>query len=300
MYPFFQTIKLMRLYQWNKNFFVFTGVIFAHLLDNSLILYKATLTFLAFSLISSAVYIFNDYTDRESDKLHPIKKYRPLAAGTLSVHFAFWLMLCLLILSLTLAYIVSITVFYFLLVYFINNLAYSMVFKHIVVLDVMFVASGFLLRLLSGTIGLDIKPSLWLILCGTTVALFLALGKRKAELNSQDKPHSSAEIHNQSDVHRKVLKDYNSGLLDFLIFTAAASTIITYVLYTIDPVTVTLHQTDTLIYTLPFVIYGIGRYLIRIYRDSLGSDPSHDLFTDPHIILTVAAWIMVSIYLIRV
>lgn len=300
MYPFFQTIKLMRLYQWNKNFFVFTGVIFAHLLDNSLILHKATLTFLAFSLISSAVYIFNDYTDRESDKLHPTKKYRPLAAGTLSVHFAFWLMACLLILSLTLAYIVSITVFYFLLIYFINNLAYSMVFKHIVVLDVIFVASGFLLRLLAGTIGLGIKPSVWLILCGTTVALFLALGKRKAELNSLDKPHSSTEIENQSGVHRKVLKQYSSGLLDFLILIAAASTIITYLLYTIDPVTVALHQTDMLIYTLPFVIYGIGRYLVRIYRDSFGGDPSHDLFTDPHIILTVVAWIMVTINLIRI
>lgn len=302
MFKFLQAVKLIRLYQWNKNFFVFTGVIFAHHLDDTWYLQQAILTFFAFSLISSAVYIFNDYVDRESDRQHPSKKFRPLAAGTLSVNFAFMLLALFISLSILIAYFVSVTVLSLLLLYFIINLAYSLALKHIVILDVILIAFGFLLRLLAGTVGLAIDPSIWLIICGTAVALFLAFCKRKAELlalnKSKTSPSSPTTPKQVINSHRQVLKDYNPKLLNFLIFASAISTIISYTLYTLDPVTIQLHQTNKLIFTLPFVIYGIARYLVRIYRDSIGGDPSHDLFSDPHIIITVAAWIAVTISLI--
>ena len=284
-------VKLLRPHQYLKNGFVLIGPLFASQWDGGTLL-SAGLAFLAFCAMASGVYVLNDILDIESDRAHPVKCNRPLPSGTVSLGFAKGLFVALILVSVLLAVQVSHWVVGFVLTYLLINLFYSWRLKHVVILDVFLISSGFMLRIFAGTVGLGIAPSSWLLLCGLMVTLFLGFAKRRAELLmvQSDKNGSSG------NATRKVLDDYSAEILDQFLAVTAACTVISYGLYTVSPQTVELHGGTTLIYTLPFVIYGIFRYVFLLHRKSRGNDTAKDLVTDPHMILTGMGWFATTIW----
>jgi 4-hydroxybenzoate polyprenyltransferase len=175
-----------------------------------------------------------------------------------------------------------------LLIYVLINVAYSLGLKHVVVLDVFVIASGFMLRILAGTAGIDIPPSQWLLLCGLMIALFLGFSKRRAELY--------ASVGDKT--HRRVLNNYQPVILDKMIVITATCVILTYSLYTMNPITIQTHKTDALIYTVPFVMYGIFRYMYSLHNQSGGTEPSREIFRDPHVLFSIVGWLAVTLWLI--
>ena len=281
--------RLIRPTQWTKNLFILVGITFSNQWNNSDLIMGTIVAVIAFSLISSSVYIMNDLIDLERDQFDPIKRYRPLAAGVIPPYIARLLLFAFFSVGLILGSIVSSIILGFLVIYFIQNIIYSKVLKHIVILDAFSIAFGFMLRIFTGTWGLGIEPSRWLLLSGFMVTLFLGFGKRLAESN---------ELSVRSVAHRPVLKSYSVGLLTQLIDITAGSVIISYSLYTVDLLTVALHQTTALIYTVPLVIYGIFRYLFLIHKGESG-DPSRLVIKDPHIIMTVCVWISSVVWILN-
>lgn len=282
--------KLLRPHQYIKNTFVFIGVIFSHqwLMSNILM---ALLAFACFSAVASAVYVLNDLVDIEADKAHPTKKNRPLPSGKISKKQAYLLLAILLACSFVpLLVIQKWLLAGILLFYFIMNIAYSFYLKHIVLLDIFIISAGFMLRILAGTIGLDIEPSEWLLLCGMMLTLFLGFSKRTSELMQSDQADQAFK-----GSTRKVLAEYNYGLLNQLTSICAACTVMSYGLYTVSDSTTQLHGTQQLIYTLPLVIYGIFRYLYMTQRHAKGTDTSKDLLTDKHLLITAILWVGLTI-----
>jgi len=282
-------LRLMRPHDWVKNGFVFTGLLFGHMWHSASLVYQVVAAAVGFSLISSGTYILNDVVDREHDRRHPSKKHRPLAAGTVSASAATMLAIALWMAGLALGLWASRSVTLFLSTYVIMNVAYSFWLKHVVVIDVFIIAAGFMLRILAGTIGVGIHPSRWLLLCGLMVTLFLGFAKRRAELNTL--------LHGEA-THREVLDDYGPVFLDTMIAISAAGVIMSYSLYTLSPDTIRIHATENLIYTVPFVLYGIFRYIYLLHHRSGGGDPSRELARDPHILITMGAWLLVTLWLI--
>lgn len=282
-------VRLMRPHQWAKNAFVFVGVVFGHAWMQFDVVLSAVLAAAAFSLTSSAIYIVNDYADRERDQLHPRKRLRPLASGRVTPQAAFVLAGVLAVAAAAIAagagkIVVSIVVAYALM-----NLAYSFSLKGIVILDVFIIAAGFILRILAGTLAIGIYPSQWLIVCSLFLTLFLGFTKRRAELLSAGSDFL---------IHRKVLLAYNASLLDKMISVCACAALMCYALYTTSPVTEAIHNTDKLVYTLPFVVYGFFRYLYLLHARHAGTDTSVDLARDRHLIVTLAGWFATTAWLI--
>lgn len=277
-------LKLLRPHQYLKNGFVLLGPLFAHQWSADTLL-PALLVFMAFCAIASAVYILNDILDLEADRQHPLKCKRPLASGVISIQLGQIFFVALAALSLGLTLFVSSWVTLFVCIYLLINVLYSLKLKHVVILDVFIISAGFMLRILAGTVGLEIEPSAWLLLCGLMVTLFLGFSKRRAELLMLE-----SEGHN-SNVTRKVLDDYSPAMLEQFITVTAACTILSYGMYTVSENTVAIHQSTDLIFTLPFVVYGIFRYLYLLHKKSRGTDTASDLLTDPHLLLTVSGWI---------
>jgi 4-hydroxybenzoate polyprenyltransferase len=282
-------LRLMRPHQWVKNSFVLTGLLFGHAWHSPALVTQAIIAFVSFCLISSTVYIFNDIVDIEQDRHHPSKRKRPLPSGKLKISTAAIFAAFLGATALTLAYFASTTVVVILLIYAAMNLAYSLKLKHVVILDVFIIATGFMLRILAGTLGLGIPPSQWLLLCGLMVTLFLGFSKRRAEIIALSEDKSA---------HRKVLEDYSPVLLDKMIVVTAAGLIMSYSLYTMNPETIRIHGTANLIYTVPFVIYGVFRYIFLLHNQSSGGDPSKDLVRDPHMLVVLLGWLIATIALI--
>ncbi len=285
----FELLRLMRPYQWVKNTFVFTGLLFGHAWHDMALVTQVGLSFVSFCLISSAVYIINDIVDAEEDRLHPQKLERPLASRTVSVIHAAILALLLSVLGLGLAFFASQTVLFILAGYTLMNIAYSLWLKHVVILDVFIIATGFMLRILAGTLGVGIPPSQWLLLCGLMVALFLGFTKRRAEIIA---------LNDGGTAHRKVLEHYSPVLLDMMIAIAAAGLIMSYSLYTMSPDTMRIHNTANLVYTVPLVMYGVFRYIFLLHHRSKGGDPSHDLVRDHHLLTAVGLWLVATIWMI--
>jgi len=289
MYIVIHLLKLMRPHQWTKNLFVFTGLIFGHAWTDSALVQSVILAAIAFSLLSSGVYIMNDIVDAESDRQHPKKKFRPIAAGNVAVVVAGSWALVLMLVALVLGWLVSVEVVALLLAYLVLNAGYTAGLKQIAVLDVFLIATGFMLRILVGTEGVGIPPSHWLLLCGLMITLFLGFTKRRAEL---------AVAEESGTTTRKVLRQYDAGLLDSYIAITATGAVLAYSLYTVNPETIRIHGTAGLIYTVPFVAYGIFRYILRLHTHRRGEDPARELITDPHIVVTVLSWIIVVLWLI--
>ncbi len=285
-----EILRLMRPHQWLKNGFVLIGIFFAHAWHDDAVVSAVLLSVVAFCLMSSAVYVVNDLTDIKADQQHPTKRFRPLAAGKVSVPFAMVLAVVLFVVALLAAWLASPSVMIIILCYLILNLAYSWRLKRVVILDVFIIAAGFMLRILAGTSGIGIAPSSWLLLTGLMVTLFLGFSKRRSELAVMQ--HGGAST-------RSVLKNYSLPMLDLMIGVCSAGVVMAYSLYTMSAETIAIHQTDKLVYTVPFVLYGLFRYLYRNFADDLGEDPARDLLRDPHLLLTVIGWALVTLWLFQ-
>jgi 4-hydroxybenzoate polyprenyltransferase len=276
-------IRLLRPHQWLKNGFVFVGLLFGHAWLEPQKVAAAGVAFLAFSLTASTVYVLNDLVDREEDRLHPEKRYRPLAAGLVEVRTALAAAAVCLAVGMTLGLAGGGTLATILSGYLLLNLAYSYGLKHVVVLDVFIIAAGFMLRLLAGTVGVGIAPSHWLLLCGLMLTLFLGFAKRRAELSA---------LLQESVRHRRVLEHYTPAMLDQFTTLTATATIIAYGLYTVSPETVALHGTTGLMASVPFVLYGLLRYLFLLHRRDGGGDPARELLTDRHLQIAFLGWLV--------
>lgn len=283
-------LRLMRPHQWVKNSFVLVGLLFGHAWNNTALATQVLLAFAAFCLMSSAVYTINDMADLEQDRHHPKKSKRPLASGRIPITAAALLAALLSGSSLALALMASQTVMYILGGYALMNIAYTLRLKHVVILDVFIIAAGFMLRILAGTLGVGIPPSQWLLLCGLMVTLFLGFTKRRAEILALNDDSKTS--------HRKVLEHYSPVLLDKMIGITAAGLIMSYSLYTMSPDTIRIHGTANLIYTVPFVMYGIFRYIYLLHHQNRGGDTSHDLVRDIHLLGVVTGWLATTLWLI--
>lgn len=289
MNPF---IRLLRPHQYVKNGFVFLGVIFSGQWDQT-ILMSAGLVFLAFCAIASSVYIMNDILDVEADRLHPTKKNRPIASGAVPVLVGWVLAGILALLAIGFSLLISLWAAACVLVYAVLNVGYSLQWKHIAVLDVFIISAGFMLRILAGTVGLGISPSSWLLLCGLMLTLFLGFAKRRAELLALEEAGIT-----DAALTRRVLDDYRPAMIEQFMAISAASAILTYSLYTVSPETIAKHGTDALIYTVPFVVYGIFRYIFLLHSHGKGNDTARDLFLDRHLLATVAGWMTVTVWIL--
>jgi 4-hydroxybenzoate polyprenyltransferase len=281
-------LAALRPKQWTKNAFVLVGPLFGHRWAGDDLVHAA-LAFIAFCLASSAVYVYNDWIDREADRHHPLKRSRPIAAGRLSPLAVVALGLLCCAGACALAASIGPSMLFLISAYFGLNIAYTIWLKHVVIADVFAIAGGFQLRLFGGTVGLGIPPSHWLLLCGFALTLLLALGKRRGELVTRGE-HSGNT--------RSVLGDYSLALIDQLLAVCATLTLAAYGLYTISPDTVAVHGAVDLPYTIPIVTYGVFRYLVVLRGDSDG-DPSRLLFTDRQLQVTAVLWLAAVVWVMR-
>ncbi len=277
---------LMRPYQWVKNAFVFVPLIFSKNLLVPGLFYKSLLAFVAFCFAASAVYVINDVADREFDRLHPIKRDRPIAAGTVGIGEGWSLSVLLLALSLLLLFIEGSPLNLSLVVvgYVAINIFYSFGLKRIVLIDLFVIATGFILRILAGGYAIDVNVSSWLIMTTLFLSIFLGVAKRRSEfvLISKDTDETT----------RKVLSDYDLGLIDQILSISAASVIIAYALYTVSERTVHAFHTEALIFTTIFVTYGVFRYLYLVHKTGLGENPTKVLLTDRPMILNTVFYVV--------
>jgi len=287
-----ELLRLLRPHQWVKNGFVFVGLLFSDVGDDWKLRGSVLLAAAGFCLMSGCVYALNDVLDREADRAHPLKRKRPLASGTVNLGQAYALAFVCGTAGLALGAAASAIVVAILLAYLALNLAYSAGLKNIAILDVFIIAAGFMLRIFAGTWGVNIVPSYWLLLCGLLLTVFLGFAKRRAELMAGDGNGSDGAG------QRAVLYDYTPALLDTMMAISAAGVIVSYSLYTVSPDTIALHRTDKLIYTLPFVLYGLFRYIFLVHRRG-GEDPAWTLLSDAHMLVVVALWLGVTLWLIR-
>jgi 4-hydroxybenzoate polyprenyltransferase len=285
-------VQVLRPYQWTKNLIIFAAVLFSptQLAKNPAAWVKIIQAFAAFCLMSGAIYVINDIFDLENDKVHPEKRKRPIAAGLISVSFAWFYGLGLAVIAAFWGFALESSYGWVLVAYFVINLAYSMGVKHIVILDILFLSMGFVLRALGGVLVLShlmthFYLSSWLALCALLLSMFLVLGKRRHEMIMLD---------NNAALHRQILGSYSISFLDQLISVVCAATIISYCLYTISEDTLKLYHTKNLFLTVPFVIYGVFRYMYLIYKKTEGGDPSRLLFRDLPTLINVFLWIIVS------
>lgn len=276
-------LRSMRPRQWVKNLLVFAGVIFARKFTEPFEVLRTVGAFIAFCLVCGGVYIINDLKDKENDRSHPKKRLRPIASGRLGTVPAVSAGVFLLVIGLTGGWFLDWRFGLTLAVYFLLQLTYSFGLKRIVVLDVMVVASGFALRAISGTFVVYVEISPWLFVCTILLALFLALAKRRHEL---------LFLSGDGISHRSVLGKYSETLLDQMIAVATSATVVTYCLYTIAPETARKLGTHNLIFTVPFVLYGIYRYLYLVYREEEGGVPEKVLFTDLPLLIDIGLWLV--------
>ncbi len=274
-------LKTMRPRQWAKNGFLFAGLFFDRQLTNLPALIRTFAGFLLFCLLSGTIYIINDLADLEADRLHPRKKMRPLPSGKLSVRVAQWAIIILLSIIFPLAYWLAPEFAIFALLYFLLNLAYSFWIKHIPILDVLLLASFYVLRVGAGVTLIHVSRfSPWLYVFTTFLALFLGVGKRRTEL--------TAIAANGANVQRRVLDGYTLPFLDQMNIIVSSMTIITYSLYTFSAPN--LPDNHAMMLTIPFVIYGIFRYLYLIQVMQTGEAPEEVLFSDRPLQLTIFLW----------
>jgi 4-hydroxybenzoate polyprenyltransferase len=282
-------IQLLRPHHWVKNGFVLAGLLFGHAWGEPQLLVSALAATAAFCLVSSAVYAFNDARDAERDREHPEKNQRPVARGAISARAAHAIAALLALAGLALAAWSSGQVAALAAVYLALNAAYSLGLKHVAVLDVFIIASGFMLRLLAGTWGIGIEPSRWLLACGFLLTLFLGFAKRRAELE---------RLADNAGQHRAVLESYTLEFLDRAIFVCVIGMVVTYALYTVAETTVTLHGTAQLIWTLPWVLLGSFRYLFRLHYRGGGGDPTLELLRDPMLAAAALGWVATVLWII--
>jgi 4-hydroxybenzoate polyprenyltransferase len=263
--------RALRPRQWTKNLAVFAPLLFArHVFEGRAALH-ALLAFVAFCLLSSGTYVFNDWIDREEDRRHPEKAHRPIAAREVRARTVLILIIACWAAGLDLGAHLGWKFAALGAAYLVLQIAYAFVLKHMVVLDVLTIAAGFVLRVLAGAVAVDVPVSGWLFLCALLLALFLALAKRRQELVS---------LKDAASDHRPALGEYSLPLLDQMLSTVAGMCILAYGLYTVAPDTVAKIGSDRLKWTLPFVLYGILRYLYLVHRKDVTGSPEKVLLSD--------------------
>ena len=268
----FGLLRTMRPRQWTKNIlFVFPALVFGSQLFNPELLARVVLCSCLLMVISGSVYIINDLADLEADRAHPQKKSRPLAAGSVSTQVAWLAAVLLPTLALAAAYSLHQGLFWVLLLYFVLQVAYSFSLKHIVLLDILVVAAGFVLRVLAGGVVIEVQLSPWLYTSAGLLALFLVIGKRRQEFSTLGEAAASV---------RRVYAHYNLALLDDMLRIVTTSTLITYILYTVEARTMVRNGENLGLLTVPIVIYGLLRYLYLIHVRKEGSAPDEILLTD--------------------
>lgn len=286
-------VELLRPAQWSKNLIIFAAVLFSParvVLDSPGVLLQALQGFAAFCLLSSAVYALNDLLDLTADRQHPKKKSRPLPSGRVSPQVAAALSIMLGAIGVSWAFALDSYFGAVAVIYLIVNLAYSLGLKRAVILDVLLLSMGFVLRAVGGVAVIrsmlpDVYLSYWLILCAFLLSLFLALAKRR---------HEIALLGDSAAVHRPSLAGYNLTFIDQMLAALCAATLVSYSLYTISEDTFKHYGTRALFWTLPFVVYGLFRYLYLIYSKGEGGDPSKLLVKDRATLLNVALWALTT------
>ena len=279
----------MRPEQWVKNIFVFAGIVFSRKLLQPDILLGVCTGFFLFCLASSGIYVFNDLKDLTRDREHPEKSKRPLAAGLLDERVAWAASILLAVLPLTAAWMLDLSFFLILAVYLALNILYSIKIKHMVILDVMCIAGGFVLRVLAGTTLAGVEASEWMIACTAAIALFLGFSKRRQEITVRARG---------ADHHRKVLSDYSIPFIDQMIGIASAATILFYVLYAISPDTIERFGSRNLMLTIPFVLYGIYRYLYLMHRREFNGNPGSTIFKDVPLVVNGMIWLLFVLFIV--
>jgi 4-hydroxybenzoate polyprenyltransferase len=277
---FIALIKSMRPRQWTKNAFVMAALIFDRQLGHPTALFRSVAGVILFCLLSGSVYLINDIMDVEADRQHPVKRNRPIASGKLPVHVAVTAAVVILILTFPISYLLSPEFALIALAYFLTNLAYSKWLKHIPLLDVLILASGFVLRVGAGVSLIHVERfSPWLYVVTTLLALYIGFGKRRAEL---------ALLENNASNYRRVLDGYTIPFLDQLITIVSGTTIVSYSFYTFSAPNVPANHTMML--TIPFVLYGIFRYLYLVQVKCMGGAPEELLLRDRPLQLSILLW----------
>ncbi|NFD90405.1 decaprenyl-phosphate phosphoribosyltransferase [Clostridium botulinum] len=278
-------IALMRPKQWIKNFFVFAAIIFSGNLTNESILKNNIITFILFCLTSSTIYILNDIVDLEKDKKHPEKKNRPLPSGRVSKSTAIIMNIVILFTVLFCSYkFVDYKIMYIYLLYIVMNIFYCFKLKNVVILDVIVITFGFVLRMESGSLATKVSVSPWLFLCTILLSLFLALNKRKSEIITLKDNRGS---------HRKILEEYSVELIDNMLTIVTPSILISYCIYTFSSV-----QSKRMMYTIPFVLYGIFRYQYLMNNHNLGGKPEDVFGKDKPFLVNMVLWVISVVVII--
>ncbi|WP_129599266.1 decaprenyl-phosphate phosphoribosyltransferase [Anaerophilus nitritogenes] len=277
-------IKTMRPKQWTKNLILFAAVLFSNHLFDFRFLKLSIVGFFLFCIFSGSVYIVNDLVDREKDKIHPKKCMRPIASGKVSTKEAIAFLIVTLLGAFYIAYKINFVFFIIGLFYFSWVTFYSFVLKHIVILDVMSISLGFVLRALAGVVLIDVRISPWLLLCTFLLSLFLALHKRKSEMDLIGRGHKTS---------RKILLEYTPELLSDMLNIVTSSTVMAYSLYTFSA-----SGSMYMMGTIPFVIYGIFRYQYIVHKKGMGENPELVLLSDLPLIINIILWAISCIFIL--
>lgn len=279
--PVANLIISLRPDQWTKNLIVFAALVFAVKLFDPAALALASAAFLIFCALSGSVYLINDVSDREADRLHPLKRLRPIASGALGAGTALGWAVGLAVVALAAAYALRPLFAVAAAAYLALFALYTHTLKHVVILDVMSIAIGFVLRAVAGGLVIGVPVSDWLLVCTILLALFLGLAKRRHEITA---------LADGASGHRRILEEYDPYLLDQMIAIVAAATLVVYVIYCASPETAERFGTHLLVLTTPFPIYGIFRYLYLVHRKHGGGSPSDLLLRDRPLLGCVALW----------
>ena len=274
-------VRSLRPEQWTKNLILFGGLLFGQRLFDLRSVLFASAAFVVFCALSGVVYLLNDVADRDADRLHPLKRHRPIASGALSTSTALVAAGVIAVLALIAAFLLRVEFGYFAAGYVALLTFYSGPLKHVVIIDVLTIAIGFVLRAAAGAVVIDVPISNWLLFVTILGALFLALSKRRHEL---------VLLADGATGHRPILQEYTPYLLDQMISVVTASTLVAYAFYTVNPETVEKFHTNHLGLTLPFLLYGIFRYLYLVHQKEGGGSPSAMLLNDRPLLICVALW----------
>lgn len=293
MVLFFIMIKYlliaMRPRQWSKNLIIFAALLFAQEMDNLNSVLKVCIAFGLFSLISGCGYLINDIIDVENDKLHPKKQTRPIASGKLGILPSLITAICLILLILLYSFRLQIEFGIVITCYFLLTTSYSIFLKRIVILDVLTISLGFVFRVVAGAVIIEAEISPWLVICTMLLALFLGLCKRRHELVIMEDAASS---------HRVILKEYTPAFIDEMVSAITGATIIAYSFYAFDPSVQAKLSAPYLPLTVPFVLYGIFRYLYLVHQKGCGGNPEMDIFSDKPMIINICFWILTTLVII--
>jgi 4-hydroxybenzoate polyprenyltransferase len=270
----------LRPEQWTKNLIVFAALIFGQRLFDPAAVGRSLAAFFIFCALSGVVYLLNDVSDREADRLHPVKRHRPVPAGEVSASSALSVAAVMAAGALVAAFWLRPAFGWTAVAYLALFVGYSRVLKHVVILDVLTIAIGFVIRAAAGAAAIAVPMSQWLLVCTILLALFLGLSKRRHELTL---------LADSATGHRKILEEYNPYLLDQMIGVVTASTLVAYIIYCTSPETTDKFGTANLVLTTPFPIYGIFRYLYLVHQRGVGS-PSEVLLTDRPLVACIALW----------